>query len=393
MGMEIERLLYEEEGTTLDFKSQQYAFEGATDVEKSEVLKDIVGFANGFSRGVESYVLIGVEEVRGGRSKAVGITKHLEDHSLQQFVNSKVNRPINFSYRVLPIDGVEIGVIAIEDVDTPVYLKKDFGRLKKNEVYVRRGSSIDISKPASPDEIFAMGRLVEVGSAEVLVEFADIETEVAIGKCIPLEFELCNLPSAVDIPDLADPEVECAGGMPRHLDYLLRSARSINGPKTNRDYFRELAEYYRILRLHRPVRILVRNTGELKSGNTRVEIDLDSELFSVMSEGAMPSFPLMETNLMVEPIFRNHFRGTRAEPGDISVTKKTDSFKIVIECLDLQPGRVIVSDTFNIGVLKQGMARLAPVVYSDSFKRPLVLGLEIEAKVQERSISIEELTG
>ena len=40
----IESLLYEEEGNTLDFKKEQYKFSKATDEEKSELLKDILGF-------------------------------------------------------------------------------------------------------------------------------------------------------------------------------------------------------------------------------------------------------------------------------------------------------------------------------------------------------------
>lgn len=40
----FERLLYEEEGTTIDFKKEQYCFVKAADEEKSELLKDILGF-------------------------------------------------------------------------------------------------------------------------------------------------------------------------------------------------------------------------------------------------------------------------------------------------------------------------------------------------------------
>lgn len=61
----FERLLYEEESETLDFKSEQYRFVKATEEEKSELLKDILGFVNAWRRS-EAYILIGVEEVRGG---------------------------------------------------------------------------------------------------------------------------------------------------------------------------------------------------------------------------------------------------------------------------------------------------------------------------------------
>jgi predicted HTH transcriptional regulator len=66
----FERLLYEDESTSLDFKSEQYPFAKATDEEKSELLKDIPGFANAWRRA-DAYILIGVSEVRGGRSEVV----------------------------------------------------------------------------------------------------------------------------------------------------------------------------------------------------------------------------------------------------------------------------------------------------------------------------------
>ena len=98
----FERLLYEEENTTLDFKRKQYRFVRATDDEKSELLKDILGFANAWRRA-EAHILIGVEDVRGGRGNVIGIpaTDHLDDHSLQQFVNSLTNQPVRFHYEAL----------------------------------------------------------------------------------------------------------------------------------------------------------------------------------------------------------------------------------------------------------------------------------------------------
>jgi len=68
----FERLLYEEESPTLDFKKEQYRFAKATQEEKAELLKDVLGFANAWRRS-EAYILIGVEDVRGGRANVVGI--------------------------------------------------------------------------------------------------------------------------------------------------------------------------------------------------------------------------------------------------------------------------------------------------------------------------------
>ncbi len=57
----IESLLYQSEGTALDFKRDQYPFSDATDDQKSELLKDILAFANSF-RQTDAYIVIGVKE-------------------------------------------------------------------------------------------------------------------------------------------------------------------------------------------------------------------------------------------------------------------------------------------------------------------------------------------
>jgi predicted HTH transcriptional regulator len=155
MNLELmEELLNEHESSTLDFKRDQYPFgQAATEEQKSELLKDILAFTN-VRRRTDAYILIGVDEVKGGRSKVLGVPSHLDDASVQQFVNEKPNRPVGFSYQVFHFEGVQVGVIQIPLQDRPVYLKKDFGKLKRNQVYIRRGSSTAI---ADPDEVATMG--------------------------------------------------------------------------------------------------------------------------------------------------------------------------------------------------------------------------------------------
>src|SRR4051794_32891777 len=102
----FEELLYEEEGATIDFKKEQYRFAKASDDERSELVKDVVGFANAWRR-TKAYILVGVEEVRGGKSIVVGISasEQLDDHSLQQFINNLVNTPVRFQYRAFSHQG------------------------------------------------------------------------------------------------------------------------------------------------------------------------------------------------------------------------------------------------------------------------------------------------
>lgn len=152
----LEYLLNEGESTSLDFKRDQYSFYGATDEDKGELLKDILAFANAWRR-TDAYILIGVDEIKGGGDRVVGITSHLADSDLQQFVNSKTNKPLTFSYEAVTYNATQMGVIRITAKERPFYLKNKFGKLDSDKVYIRRGSS---TTTASLDEVTKMMSLV-----------------------------------------------------------------------------------------------------------------------------------------------------------------------------------------------------------------------------------------
>lgn len=107
----MEELLNEDENSTLDFKRDQYPFDRASDEQKSELLKDILAFANAWRR-TDAYILVGVE--------------------------------------VFPFEGSQIGVFHLPLQDRPIYLKNNFGKLRQQVVYLRRGSS---TGTADPDEV------------------------------------------------------------------------------------------------------------------------------------------------------------------------------------------------------------------------------------------------
>ena len=148
----LNALLYEEESSHLDFKRDQYKFRKAKPPEKSELLKDILAFANS-KRDRTAYILIGVKEVEGGRSEVVGTEEHLQDADLHKFVNSKTQKRVVFSYFPFCYEDKEIGVIEIPIQDRPILVKKRYGKVEKREVYIRDGSS---TTTASSNEITEM---------------------------------------------------------------------------------------------------------------------------------------------------------------------------------------------------------------------------------------------
>ena len=116
------------------------------------MLKDIIAFANGWRRS-DAFIVVGVKEKKGEKNEVVGIEELLDDADLQQFINKKTQKPIDFIYSNYKLDGKNVGIFKIPLQSRPFYVTKDFGKIKKNVVYIRRGTSTD---EATPDEILTM---------------------------------------------------------------------------------------------------------------------------------------------------------------------------------------------------------------------------------------------
>ncbi len=221
----IETLLYEEESTILDFKAAQYPFRLVKEEDKSELLKDVLAFANAW-RHTTAFIMIGIREIKGARNEVVGITDHLEDADVQQFVNQKTQRPVTFSYTAHEIEGKQIGIISIPVQDRPFYLKHNFGTLRANEVYIRRGTSTDI---ASPDEIAKMGFMAvsthSVGSQPVLkISFVDCEgnslDRVAVPAYATLEIEKETILNKLRDLKIGEQDIEVVKKHVKELDEI-----------------------------------------------------------------------------------------------------------------------------------------------------------------------------
>ena len=150
----VESLLNQEEGITLDFKRKQYPFYTASQTQtkeelRSELVKDLLAFAN-TRRDSSAYILIGVQEVNRGRSIVTGISQHLPDNVLHDFMNKITQRAVEFSYSPYLFNGVDIGVIEIPVQEGIFYLKSPYGKLRESTVYIRDGSATRI---ATPEEI------------------------------------------------------------------------------------------------------------------------------------------------------------------------------------------------------------------------------------------------
>lgn len=169
----ISELLQQSESSRLDFKQANYGFPSGTAIQKSELLKDILAMANA-ERDSDGYIVIGVAESNGRVRELTDVPPSMSDNDVQEFVNSKTNRRVQFSVEHFVYKKNRLTVIAIaRDQPRPLFLNEDYGRLRHNIVYVRQGSSTSI---ASPDEIV---RLTEKRSSET-GEKADVAIRLQV---------------------------------------------------------------------------------------------------------------------------------------------------------------------------------------------------------------------
>ena len=151
--LELTKLLRSSESETLDFKRDQYPFAGADQAAKSELLKDIVAFANSW-KSSDAFILVGVEEADGRLKEVVGVDDILADHSVQQFVDSLTNNRVSFNIESFTYNGKQLMAVRIkQSQQRPIYLKQGYGKLSKESVYIRHGSSTAV---ATLDEIVDM---------------------------------------------------------------------------------------------------------------------------------------------------------------------------------------------------------------------------------------------
>lgn len=153
----FERLLTNGEGYLIDYKKEQYLFDKADftskgitdsvekDKKKSEIIKDILAFAN-TEKSFDGFILIGFKN-----GSFFNVNKHFDDAVLHEFINEKTNIRVKFEYKSFEYEGNSVGIIHIhKEQNGLIYAKNDFGSVRANLVYIRDGSA---TKTLTPDEI------------------------------------------------------------------------------------------------------------------------------------------------------------------------------------------------------------------------------------------------
>lgn len=371
----IECLLHESESNSLDFKSEQYRFVGANDNDKSELMKDILAFANSWRRD-DAYILIGVKEEKRDRHSIIGISCQLEDAHLQQFINSKSQRPIEFSYLSTVFEGKPIGIIHIPvQRERPFYLRENYGKLEKEKVYVRRGSSTAI---ATPDEISKMGsqRNSRSLTPDQLTTFlVQGNYDEVITKEVSCNVVNVTIPKNEELPD-------CGGHSSfSSFNYFHRD---------NKEYFRQLAQYIKVVNAVRRFKLAIKNDGTAPASAVKVIIEIDdSENNSIaVCADDFPDTPDEKEFDIGVPTIRHPM-----EKPDI-VCKTTPSgwqFAFYFGKVHAKD-KVVTKDSFYLGSYASHTVCLKVKIFTDDFSEPREEELRVAFVATERILSVGDLT-
>ena len=357
----LEALLRENESSTLDFKREQYRF--ITNDDKGELIKDILAFTNAW-RHTDAYILIGVEENPGGRTRILGVTQHLKDADLQQLVNSKTDQPITFSYRSERLDGKDIGILNIPVQNRPRFIIKPFAKLLANTVYIRRGSSTVIARP---DEVAQMGTASTPQPSPTLrVQFANVPGRILNGDSLELEGTCIDVSDVEEIPDF-QPERR-----------ILTQA--------NTDYFRELVLYEWIHLLCKPVQFAITNSASVLATDIRVELSVRSREAVIFDEYSWPTKPeedLILGGARIPPLIRGK------DADDIQIEELTDGNSIIkITSSKVQPKQTVWIDcSLFLGAKLSGIIPLKGMTWADNISLPQEFALEVNFATQNRRLT------
>lgn len=373
----LESLLHDDEGASLDFKREQYPFAGASREEKGELLKDLLAMANAWRTG-PGHILVGVEEVRGGRSRVVGEDDHPAEHNLQQFVGSRsTNRPLEFSYRVYEYEGERVGIFRVPLQPRPIYLERDYGGLEAETVYLRRGSA---TVEADLEEALRMkgDPTGGPGRAPTLeLEWADLEARERLGTRATLE--QVRLHPKMD-PDRLKPRAKAP------FDLTLSPAAFGENPT----YYDDLVEFVYLDTWLTPLGFSLKHSG----GAAAKDVELVAEI--KMSDGLKllgPSdAPLKPMRSQTATIGASLSPIGRSWENDVTVEEHPGHWTVTVPFGDLAPERrKWTSRSLYVGAAESTSVEFTARLFAENLLEPIGVEMKLDLEVEARRMRADDV--
>lgn len=402
----FETLLNKTESEELDFKSEQYKLD--TEEQKAEFIKDVLAFANAWKTS-DAYIICGVIKGDGRAYQPKGIDHHLEENNLQQLVCSKTNKPPKFRYEPFIYEGKEFGIVIIDkQQDRPIYLIKNFGRLKANEVYIRRGSSTAV---ASPDEIKKMGEYslaveppvlnIQLKNKEngtiiekdaflksTLLTFKNQPTKSESSTKMTTTKEVQNQVSSFNQTDKALTEKikESTEELSKSLVELSKSLEAI---KYDPDYTEKLKNYLQAKKIFTPISFIVQNIGASTAYDVKTEVRIKKleylEIFISYHFLKPPSKNRFYFSELTLPIFNKDIEKS------IVFEETEDEYLFGIKFGKIQPKDTLESEGFlYIGAFTPLEFEMYTKTFADNLPNPIEKTFNFKVEVNEEKFYLNE---
>ncbi|RHX83916.1 AlbA family DNA-binding domain-containing protein [Leptospira stimsonii] len=359
------RFLFESESDSLDFKRDQYKFTNASDEEKSKLLKDILAMANSW-RQSDGYIVLGVLDKAEKPNELFGITEHIDDAKFQQFVTGKVNRICNFQYKTYPFENKTFGIFKIPVQTRPIYLNKDYGTLKKNIVYVRRGSS---TAEANLEEISLMGNSLHYGRKlpELDINIFKREGDPNLNKSLSYSTKMLKISDKIP-------------------DFLIRSDSLYSFPMhSNEDYFRDVIEYFNFSMAYASLKIQIENKGDIEAKNLKIELSILDTDIDIIQDGDEPGEPTQDSMQKALSLSK------AISLSDINIVRKANKIIIYSSIETLHAKRNLdLSGVIYINPHRKRKLIIESKLYCDGLEVPFLHNLEIIFEHDEIEVTWED---
>ena len=284
---------YENEHSALDFKAIQYRKDS-----HEALLTDVLAMANADVSG-ERHIVVGVKHRPDGTREFLGVraAEFVDPAVYQELVRANIEPELDIEYFSLEVDGTVLGVIRISGCDDPPYMmKKDFGRLRAGDCFIRKGSHQTRLTRPDLDRIAARSARTAPQDSELIVSLSPTDDVAAIGIPALGEVQLASDRAADKIkailreredqrknPGLATfgPEVlsritmaSIFGGKP----YNLRSDNELHNDLEHiKETYRE-DDLYELFEKHASkLNVFIRNTGTQYLEDAAVELRIPAD--------------------------------------------------------------------------------------------------------------------
>lgn len=174
---------YDEEGTNLDFKKEEYHKD-----DYVSLIKDVLSMANALNPETKR-IVIGVKYRPGEDKEFFGLEKISDQASLENIIQENIEPNINFKYYPYVYKNITLGIVEIYDnFDKPYMMRKDYATLKKGDMWIRKGSRQSRVTREDINKMFDLRKKVAFDNKVTIGFGKELGREVSIVKAnIPRE--------------------------------------------------------------------------------------------------------------------------------------------------------------------------------------------------------------